>query len=184
MKALDRVLQRRRIAKAKPLIPSGASVLDVGCSDGALFRQLSSLIGSGVGIDPELREPLVVGNARLYPGRFPKDMPETEPFDVITLLAVFEHVPRSEQTAVAWACSRLLKPGGKVVITVPSPLVDAILKVLCALRLVEGMSMEQHYGFEPREVVPLFTSAGLRLVVHRTFQLGLNNLFVFQRPEH
>ena len=184
MKALDRALQRWRIAKAKPFIPSGARVLDVGCSAGALFRQLGSLIGSGVGIDPELREPLVVGNARLYPGRFPKDMPEAEPFDVITLLAVLEHVPRSEQSVVASACARLLKPGGKIVITVPSPQVDVILKVLRALRLVEGMSLEQHFGFEPREVGPLFTGAGLTLVAQQKFQLGLNNLFVFQRLEH
>ncbi|MBI2924791.1 MAG: methyltransferase domain-containing protein [Verrucomicrobia bacterium] len=184
MKALDRLLQRWRIAKAGPFIPSGARVLDVGCSDGALFRRLSSLIGSGVGIDPELRKPLIVGNARLYPGRFPDDMPEAEPFDVITMLAVLEHVPRAERSVVASACARLLKSGGRVIITVPSPLVDALLRVLRALRLVEGMSLEQHYGFEPREVVPLFTGAGLRLVVHRTFQLGLNNLFVFQNPEH
>jgi 2-polyprenyl-3-methyl-5-hydroxy-6-metoxy-1,4-benzoquinol methylase len=111
-------------------------------------------------------------------------MPEAEPFDVITMLAVLEHVPRAEQSVVASGCARLLKSGSRVIITVPSPRVDAILKGLRAVRLVEGMSLEQHYGFEPREVVPLFTGAALRLVVHRTFQLGLNNLFVFQKPEH
>jgi hypothetical protein len=44
------------------------------------------------------------------------------------------------------------------------------------------MSLEEHYGFEPSVVPALFGVADMRLVKASVFQLGCNNLFVFQRP--
>ena len=43
------------------------------------------------------------------------------------------------------------------------------------------MALEEHHGFTPSEVKPLFESAGFRLAIHKKFQLGLNNLFVFTK---
>jgi hypothetical protein len=63
---------------------------------------------------------------------------------------------------------------------VPEPTVDRILDVLLRLRLVHGMSLEQHYGFLPDDTVRLFEDAGLRLSARQRFQMRLNNLFVFQ----
>ena len=63
MNPLDRFLQRWRIGKAAPYIPAGARVLDIGCADGALFRQLRSRIREGVGIDPGVSR--VCGEARI-----------------------------------------------------------------------------------------------------------------------
>jgi len=53
------------------------------------------------------------------------------------------------------------------------------LRVMVCL---DGMEAEQHHGFDPGEVVPLMAGAGLRLVRHERFELGLNHLFVFDRP--
>ena len=182
MKFLDRVLQRWRIAKAKPFVRPGSRVLDLACADGALFRQLGARISEGFGIDPVLTAEAGWGAFRLMPGWFPKDMPPLPPFDVITMLAVLEHIPDNESARVAAGCADRLKPGGYLVITVPSPLVDHVLKVLMFFRLVDGMSLEQHHGFDVRHTERLFNHAGLTLVQHRRFQLGLNNLFVFQKP--
>ncbi len=181
MKALDRWLQRWRIRRARPHIPAGARVLDVGCADGALFRVLGARIAGGVGLDPALGRPQEMGNVRLLRGRFPEGAPLGDRFDVLTMLAVFEHVPEANRALIAQACAECLMPGGHLIATVPSPLVDRILAVLKRLRLVDGLALEQHHGFNPGLMPRIFAPAGFRLVRHRRFQFGLNHLFVFRK---
>jgi 2-polyprenyl-3-methyl-5-hydroxy-6-metoxy-1,4-benzoquinol methylase len=181
VKPLDRLLQRWRIARAGRYVPPGSRVLDVGCHDGALFRQLDGRVREGVGIDGELEAPVELGRFRLLPGHFPEDLPPDEPFDAITLLAVLEHVPPDRQRDFAAACVRHLRPGGLLVVTTPAPVVDRILEALAALRLIDGMSLEQHYGFRPGDTPGIFAGHGFELVTDRRFQLGLNRLFVFRR---
>ena len=181
MKALDRLLQRWRIAKAGPYIDDGARVLDVGCADGALFRQFGGRIGEGVGIDDDLDSNVKTAKTELIRGVFPESLRDQPPFDVITMMAVLEHVPTERQDLVAQGCYDYLKPGGFLVITTPSPAVDYLLDALKFLRLIDGMSLEEHYGFEPSETLNIFGRRGFRCVRAKKFQLGLNNLFVFQR---
>ncbi len=175
------MLQQWRIDQIRPYVLQGARVLDLGCADGALYQRLQSTVGEVVGIDPTLDRNVEMGRCRLIAGRFPEDLPDAEPFDAITMLAVLEHIPLDEQPRLAAECARRLKPGGYIIITVPNPIVDRILSVLRFLRLIDGMSLEEHYGFEPRLVPALFGVANLRLVTASVFQLGCNNLFVFQR---
>jgi 2-polyprenyl-3-methyl-5-hydroxy-6-metoxy-1,4-benzoquinol methylase len=184
MKALDRFLQRWRVAKVRPFIPLGARVLDIGCEDGLLFRLCGNQIHQGIGLDPILASPIKEGRFELLPGRFPESLPETEPFDVITMLAVLEHIPESLQREFAENCGLRLKPGGLLLITTPAPQVDRILTLLLALRLIDGMSLEEHHGFDPLKTPSIFSMAGLTLVKSAKFQWGLNNLFVFKKAPY
>ncbi len=93
-------------------------------------------------------------------------------FDTITMLAVLEHIPQRDQLATE--CARLLSPKGRVVITVPRPAVDHVLAVLRALRLIDGMSLEEHDGYDVEPTPALFGAAGLRLLRRSSFQLALN----------
>ncbi|MEE2664435.1 MAG: hypothetical protein VX681_10000 [Myxococcota bacterium] len=68
-------------------------------------------------------------------------------------------------------------------ITTPAPAVDLILDVLTFLRLIDGMSLEQHYGFKPADTPGIFAPTRFRLIARESFQLGLNHLFVFERGE-
>ena len=76
----------------------------------------------------------------------------------------------------------LLNPGGRFIITTPSPKVDEILHLLIKLRVIDGMEAHEHYGFDPRTVPEIFASDDLVLEKRARFQLGLNHLFVFRRP--
>jgi SAM-dependent methyltransferase len=180
MTVLDRVLQRWRIRKALPFIATGARVLDIGSSDGTLFHVAGSRIGSGMGIDPTLNSARQMGAVQLIGGLFPNDMPAAEPFDVITMLAVLEHFPEGQYGQLKAGCARYLKPAGHVVITVPSPVVDHILTGLQFLRLIHGMSLEEHHGYKVEQTAKIFAPPEFQLVRREKFQLGLNNLFVFQ----
>lgn len=174
MTPLDRLLQRMRMRVALPHIPRGGRVLDVGCADGALFRAAGSRIREGVGIDPDAPG----GDPRLQRGRFPDDLRAAGPFDAITMLAVFEHFAESDRGRVVEACRRLLRPGGRVILTVPAPAVDRIVDVLRALHLVHGMDIEAHHGYDPRETPRHFS--GFRVLTHHAFELGLNHLYVLE----
>lgn len=183
MKTVDRIIQYLRIRKIRPYIAHGARVLDIGCADGALFKQLKLLIREGVGIDPDLDQSVTMKNYRLIAGQFPKDLPDTQPFDVIIMLAVLEHIPPGHQEQLAKKCAQFLKPGGELVITIPSPKADRILSLLQFMRVIDGMSLEDHYGFDVNKTPSIFSVGGLTLVKSEKFQLGLNNLFVFKKTE-
>lgn len=182
LKPLDRLLRQWRFSQARPFVSAGDRVLDVGSSDGALFRYLSDRLRFGVGVDPALRQAVEAPRFRLVPGGFPEAVPEGETFDVITMLAVIEHLPPEHLGEAASASARLLRPRGRVVITVPSPVVDSILHWLLKLRLVAGIGVHEHHAFDPEEVPAIFGAAGLRLFRRYRFQFGLNNVFVFVRP--
>ncbi len=179
MRWLDSALQTWRFRLARPWIPSGSRVLDIGAHQGQFLRTLGGRIRASVGLDP-LAAPHTADRFRVVPERFGVPAPFTDgSFDAVVMLATLEHI--REKEGLATECHRLLRRGGRVIVTVPSPQVDHILSVLTALRLVDGMSLEEHHGFTPDETPRLFREAGFELEHYRTFQLGLNHLFVFRR---
>ena len=181
MKPLDRILRDRRITVAGRFMRPDADVLDIGCADGAMFRLLQGRYRYGYGVDPTLDADVSGESFHLFRGEVPGALPPGIEVDLITMLAVLEHLSPQEQAALARGSHVLLKPGGRIVATVPSPLVDDILHFLAKLRLIDGMSMHEHYGFVPQKTVEVFAPPAYRLVQHRKFQLGLNNLFVFEK---
>jgi SAM-dependent methyltransferase len=179
MRWIDRVLQNWRARKARPWIPEGAQVLDIGCHQGEFLKSLGERIGPSVGLDP-LAVPETTPHYRLLTGLFnPPTAFADASFDAIVMLATLEHIRDKEP--LARECWRLLRPGGRVIITVPSKFVDKIIHVLCCIRLADGMSVDEHHGFDPRTTPRVFGRFGFTLECWRRFQLGLNHLFVLQK---
>lgn len=181
MKRVDRMLQRWRIRKGLRYIGENASVIDVGAHQGELFQALGDRLRQGFGVEPLIRVPLQTATFSIYPGLFPDVRPAESDWDAITMLAVLEHIPRSAHFDLATACYELLRPGGRIIITVPAKAVDYILNALRWLRLIDGMSLEEHFGFEPGETPKIFSQPRFKLIGRETFQFGLNHLFVFER---
>lgn len=135
------------------------------------------------GIDPTLATEVREPGLHLAAGYFPGDLARfgmRGPYDAIFSLAVFEHLTDEDLRNARAALPVLLKPGGRLIVTVPHPFVDRILGVLMFLRLIDGQAVEEHHGFEPARLADL-ASDRIRLVRRSAFQFGLNNLFVFER---
>lgn len=181
MKYIDRVLQNWRIRRCRQFVPKPARVIDVGAFAGELFEALGDDLSEGFGVEPLIEQSTESEKWCIHPGYFPATSPPAGGWDAVTMLAVLEHIPRDQQAGLAQACHDLLKPGGRVIITVPSGAVDHILDLLRKLRLIDGMSLEEHFGFEPEETLQIFAEPRFKLLHRGRFQLGLNNLFVFER---
>lgn len=121
------------------------------------------------------------GTCSLIPGYFPYDFIKDEIFDVITMLAVAEHIPMEIFPKVANACWKHLKPCGRVIITVQHPRVEKLLDFLKDIRIVEGFSIHEHYGFNPKCLPDIFNQ--WKLIKWERWGFGCNNLFIFEKPQ-
>lgn len=110
---------------AESHVPQGARVLDIGCNSGQVLRQLRTrkgAHGAGVDIDPSHIEWAKNNNASgilFYhlAGEFVDREFGRNWFDVVLMLDVIEHVPSLRP--FLRAARHVLKPGGKLVVTVP-----------------------------------------------------------------
>ncbi len=183
MKSFDYYLQKRRFTEAEKYIKPKSRLLDIGCNNGEFFHFLSGKNISGTGVDPLFEDTfkLTSPGVEIIKAEFPTPLLREIKFDAISALAILEHVTENDQPEFSKACYELLHEGGKLILTVPSPLVDLILHILRFFRIIDAMSLEQHYGFKPKDVLPLFQRAGFKLLIHKKFELGLNHLFVLEK---
>jgi hypothetical protein len=182
MNGIDRWIQRKRIAEAIQWLPNDSDVLDVGCADGALFWQASSLIKSGIGIDVEEPTSWPTGPYEFRHGMFPDVLNDRgETFDAILMLAVLEHVQSDVRRTWANTVPSLLRAGGRLIITVPAPVVDRILDIGIRLRILDGMEAGQHHGLDPSVIPQEFACPAMHLLRASRFEFGLNHLLVFER---
>lgn len=181
MKKLDYFIQKQRILQAEKFI-SGSSILDIGCHHGELFNHiLKTKTITGDGIDGVLNTKIETTNYTLFPGYFPNDFPIKKKYNNITLLAVLEHIPIEQIEQYPQLLSNYLEDKGRVIITIPSKKVDYILAVLLFFKLIKGMDLEHHQDFERSIIKTIFTKNGFKLLKEKTFELGLNTLYVFEK---
>jgi len=180
---MDNWLQLQRFKRAKKYIRKGDSVLDIGCETGTFFEYIDDLISEGTGIDTVDYEyvPKTKVKTKLFKGYFPDVLESDQKFDVITMLAVLEHIQPEDQTKVAEGVIKHLKKDGRLIITVPDKKVDNIIIALQKFGLVDAATLDEHYGYDINKTESIFSSDDMKMVVWKKFQLGLNNLFVFQK---
>lgn len=167
-------LRRKRFAAAAPFVRG--RVLDVGCGVGALLSVISAEAYVGVDRDEAALEIARAGNPAHV---FTSSLPESGSFDTLVALAVVEHFKDPEKELRSWR--GLLAPGGRVVLTTPSPLADRIHALGAAVGLFSREAHEEHETlFDGPKMRDLAARCGFAVIAERHFLLRLNQLFVLE----
>jgi 2-polyprenyl-3-methyl-5-hydroxy-6-metoxy-1,4-benzoquinol methylase len=181
---LEPLLRRMRLARVLPVVARhpGCELLDIGCGwEARLLRAVEPHIKRGVGIDFKA-PPLDTGRVSTMRATLTDRLPFADrSFDVVTLLAVLEHL--AEPRAMVGEIARVLRPGGELVMTVPSVAARPVLEFLAyRLHIVSEAEIRDHKQYySRRRLQALLQGSGLRIEQHRYFQLGMNNLLVAAR---
>lgn len=137
-------------------------------------------IASGVGIDPFLREERRSGRVigyRCSLDAFTKTGKRAD-FDVVTMVAVIEHLPPAEARRTLEHVKALLRPGGVFVFSTPTPASKPVLEFLAfRLGVISRAEIEDHKVYYDRRMIEqLSDEVGMVLTHYKRFQFGFNSL--------
>jgi SAM-dependent methyltransferase len=182
---LEGFLARQRSRQARRLIPPSSSsgrVLDIGCGSYPLFL-VGSEFAEKFGLDRvpvSLPDELRSANLKLleYDVQLGGELPfPVDHFDVVTMLAVFEHLEPPVLNRLLAEIRRVLKPGGIYVLTTPAHWTEWLLKLLGRLRLVSHEEIDEHQGaYRHSAIRSYLEGAGFASERIRTgyFEAGMN----------
>jgi len=168
---------------------SKGKVLDIGCGPENLF--INEFIGkeNGLGIDIFSFK----GVERII-----KDMTNIPfddcSFDTITLVGVGGHIPKSKRRAEFKEFSRLLKPGGILVMTEGEPITQFLIHKWSLFHSnlrgelhvdleQRGMEKDEEFCMPKKELLSYLNTPPLKLIKRKRFltQWGLNNIYIAQK---
>ena len=150
---LEGFLARKRCDMANTLIGTGreaGSILDIGCGSYPLFLEQVNMrrkVGVDQVVDPARQAHFASRGIELVARDLDRDprLPfDDASFDIVTMLAVFEHVEADKLPLVIREIHRVLKPGGIYVVTTPASWADPILTTMSWLRLVSADEVDEH----------------------------------------
>lgn len=149
-----------RAVNVEALIPDGLEaqgrLLDIGCGDGYFLER--ARVRERYGLDHKMGDRPEDG----------LDFPDAH-FDVVTMLAVIEHI--SEPHPLLNEIYRVLKPGGRLLLTTPKRSAEWIIALYA--RDIE----DEHDVYYTRDTIEALAGDRFKLSDAHTFCLGLNQVF-------
>jgi ubiquinone/menaquinone biosynthesis C-methylase UbiE len=159
---LEGFLAQQRVKVANRLfnfVPFKGRILDLGCGTYPLLlinTNFHEKFGINKVVKEEYREQASMLNISLL--EFDIEQADKMPFkdnyfDVVSMLAVFEHLEPSRLEHILKEINRILKPGGMYVMTTPAVWTDIVLRSMARLRLVSPEEIEEHKGAYSRSSI-------------------------------
>lgn len=183
--SLEGYLAKRRASIANSLIQPDdrrGRILDVGCGSYPYFLAFTRF-KERFGVDRVVDENKSKGNV---PGvqlfQFDVDQQDTLPFpdqhfQVVTMLAVFEHIAKNRLTILLNDVRRTLKPGGMLIMTTPTGWTGPILSTLTRLGLVSEIEIGEHKdSYSKKMVMAVLAETKFKtdVIAHSYFELYMN----------
>jgi ubiquinone/menaquinone biosynthesis C-methylase UbiE len=181
-------LARQRAKMADSIITEekrDGSVLDIGCGTKPFFL-INTRFREKYGIDASVEKGYSQEyGLKLFKRNVTGRLPFREcTFDVVTMLAVLEHLEKGNIADVISEVRRVLKEGGMFIITTPAKSAGIILSLFSRLGLFSREEVEEHKGLMNEEDLTRYLeSAGFRSIRSRRFELGLNIVMVARKGE-
>ena len=182
---LEGFLARQRSKMANALIPQdarGGCILDIGCGSYPYFL-FNTSFHEKHGLDRISNSAaLDAGNSGITLKNFDLEsevqLPyENDTFEVVTMLAVLEHLEADKIISIIKEVHRVTKKGGVFVVTTPSWWTDNLLRLLARLKLVSSEEIDEHKtAFSQQKVSHVMSRAGFNddSVQTGSFELGMN----------
>jgi len=145
---LEPLLAHLRAQKANKLIPDHlrtGRILDIGCGSYPYFLS-HTYFAEKFAVD-QLEKPATVSNINWHSLDLNSDpgLPfEDSYFDLVTMLAVVEHLAPNSLVTLFQEVHRVLRPGGRLIITTPAAWSDGLLHRMARLGLVSEDEINEH----------------------------------------
>lgn len=145
---LEGFLARKRAQQANRLIPPelrAGRILDVGCGSYPYFLSHTSF-QEKLAIDRQqpAEAPAGIDWHALDLNREPELPFEDGHVDVVTMLAVIEHLDPDGLDGLLAEVHRVLKPGGRLIVTTPAAWSDPLLRWMARFGLVSAEEIDEH----------------------------------------
>lgn len=185
MPLLSKHISGSRYARILPHV--AGDVLDIGCQQAQVLEAAAERIDRYVGIDID-EASLEIARARHPEREFVAcDVDQgvkgfSEEFDSIVLCAVIEHL--FNQKVVFESLAQALKPGGRILLTTPTPLGnDVVHRIGSAIGLFSKLARDDHIMiYNKLRFEILAREVGLEVEQHDLFQVGCNQFVILRKP--
>lgn len=182
-----------RYAKVNRYVGKGAVVADIGCGrEGTFLKSHSKKISHGYGFDFRIQTQedgnISLINNKDLDGRLPLDAGSV---DDVFLNAVLEHL--EDPVGVISEAARILKTGGRIVMTTPTRISKPVLEFLSyKLNLIDEAEIREHkHYFNKADIRELVRSVNdgfggqgkLMLEKYSIFELGFNSLIILRKTD-
>ena len=178
-----------RAQKAEEFIPGrlrDGAIADIGCGNDATFLS-QTRFQKKFGLD-RVDQHSPAGQQIKF-ANFDLEVNSSLPFDnhsleVMTMLAVYEHLKPEALNAVLKDVYRTLKPGGVFILTMPSVWAEPILNVMAFFELVDSQKIDEHKKIcTTGDIVKSLEGAGFHKekIKFGYFECRLNRWFCVER---
>jgi SAM-dependent methyltransferase len=179
---VEGVIHALRYREVEPHLRPCETLVDLGCGRSYRFLKRNARLARRCwGLDVEATDGHD-GNITLCRADITQPLPlATDCADLVTCLAVIEHIEQPLPLLVE--CQRILRSGGRLILTTPSERGIHVHEVMRRLRLVRDVDEGEHQDFamSKARLSDWVRQAGFTLETAYSFELGLNLVVVGMR---
>jgi len=179
---VDKLLTFWRVKVIQKYLILNSDVCDLGSGrEGYFLKKIQDLIKSGVGLDVEPDMQFCNDKITFKKTDLNEEFPlVSESFDIVTSLAVIEHMENSR--LFMSEANRILRKKGTLILTTPATYSRWVLELLCILHLVSADEVHDHkHYFSETELMQLVSRAGFLEIKIKKFQFSFNMLIIAKK---